>query len=193
MFDRNTYTIEQVAIAARQFLFEDRYNAVYAAATPKPPFGFNVGGYSAGCALPELWEIIVDDTGSCGPPQASRPRGQYGISWRGEPEAIHRLVVGFGTGMPPVLASLGIAPSDIPKSMLAMQTQLEIALAPPAMPIMDAIELADYLVSLTVNFSKFKYGAPTVGGPVAIAAITKHEGFKWVKRKHYYDTTLNPT
>tara|TARA_Y100000296_G_C4993570_1_gene166619 strand:- start:257 stop:400 length:144 start_codon:yes stop_codon:yes gene_type:complete len=23
------------------------------------------------------------------------------------------------------------------------------------------------------------------------AAITKHEGFKWIQRKHYYDTNLN--
>jgi hypothetical protein len=25
-----------------------------------------------------------------------------------------------------------------------------------------------------------------------IAAITKHEGFKWVKRKHYYNRAINP-
>ena len=31
-----------------------------------------------------------------------------------------------------------------------------------------------------------------IRGPIEVAAVTKHEGFKWVKRKHYYDVTLNP-
>ena len=28
--------------------------------------------------------------------------------------------------------------------------------------------------------------------PIEIAAITKHEGFKWIMRKHYFDVRLNP-
>lgn len=31
----------------------------------------------------------------------------------------------------------------------------------------------------------------TIGGAVELAAITKHEGFKWVARKHYYTTEFN--
>ena len=34
--------------------------------------------------------------------------------------------------------------------------------------------------------------AAPVGGPIEIAGITKHEGFKWVRRKHYFDTAMNP-
>jgi len=32
----------------------------------------------------------------------------------------------------------------------------------------------------------------TVGGPVDVALISKGEGFIWIKRKHYFDTELNP-
>jgi hypothetical protein len=31
----------------------------------------------------------------------------------------------------------------------------------------------------------------TVGGPTEIAAITKHEGFKWVQRKHFFPRDVN--
>jgi hypothetical protein len=31
----------------------------------------------------------------------------------------------------------------------------------------------------------------TVGGVAEIAAITKHEGFKWVQRKHFFKTEYN--
>ncbi len=60
------------------------------------------------------------------------------------------------------------------------------------MPIQDAIDFAEFLVHTTAEFTRFKRGAATVGGPIEIAAITKHERFKWVKRKHYYDVALNP-
>jgi hypothetical protein len=62
----------------------------------------------------------------------------------------------------------------------------------PAMPLQDAIDLADYLVDLSIKYSRFMPGSPTVGGPVECAAISKHEGFRWIKRKHYYDQRLNP-
>jgi len=35
-------------------------------------------------------------------------------------------------------------------------------------------------------------GAPTVGGPIEMAAITKHDGFKWIRHKQYYEKRLNP-
>jgi hypothetical protein len=61
-----------------------------------------------------------------------------------------------------------------------------------AAPIQDAIDLARYLVDTTKGFIRFSVNrAKTVGGPVEIAAITKHEGFKWVQRKHFYSAEYN--
>src|ERR1700731_4114299 len=52
-----------------------------------------------------------------------------------------------------------------------------------AMPIQDAVDLARFLVEATINFVKFSVARPkTVGGPIGIAAITKHEGFRWFQR-----------
>jgi hypothetical protein len=31
----------------------------------------------------------------------------------------------------------------------------------------------------------------TVGGPIEIAAITKHEGFKWIERRHFFPPAHN--
>jgi hypothetical protein len=63
----------------------------------------------------------------------------------------------------------------------------------PAMPIQDAIDLARFLVETTIGLVKFSVNRPqkTVGGPIEIAAITKHEGFKWIQRKHFYRAELN--
>jgi len=59
------------------------------------------------------------------------------------------------------------------------------------MPIQDAIDLAGFLVHAAIAFSRFLPGMQIVGGPIEIAAITKHKGFKWISRKHYYDYALN--
>jgi hypothetical protein len=68
---------------------------------------------------------------------------------------------------------------------------MSVDLVQPAMPFQDAIDLAEFMVDLTIRYSRFDTGAPTVGGPIEIAAISKHEGFKWIKRKYYYDQALN--
>lgn len=191
-FKPKEYSVEEVAIAARRFFYEDRYVPAYKAAATKPVFGFTIAGYSAGAEFPELWGIMVDQNGACPAPVPVRRQGETGINVSGEPEAFQRLVVGFGAGLGQALVDIGLSQEDVPKALQAIQSRLEVGVAPPAMPIQDVIDLAEFLVDMTIKFSAFKPGAPTVGGPIEVAAITKHEGFRWVRRKHYFDATLNP-
>jgi hypothetical protein len=60
------------------------------------------------------------------------------------------------------------------------------------MPIKDAIDLAAFMVETTIRFVGFNMRAATVGEPIEVGAITKHEGFKWVKRKLFFSEELNP-
>jgi hypothetical protein len=59
-------------------------------------------------------------------------------------------------------------------------------------PLKDAIDLAEFLADVAIKFSKFSPGANVVGKPIEIAAISEHEGFKWVKRKFYFDGEPTP-
>ena len=60
------------------------------------------------------------------------------------------------------------------------------------MPKMELIELAEALISITAIERKATSDEGTVGGPIDVAFITKHEGFVWIKRKHYFEPGLNP-
>jgi hypothetical protein len=62
----------------------------------------------------------------------------------------------------------------------------------PAMPFADAINFAKYVVDTTVGYTRYVLGPDTVGGQVEVAGISRHEGFKWISRKHYYSPALNP-
>jgi len=55
----------------------------------------------------------------------------------------------------------------------------------------DLIELAESLINITSVKRKTSESLQTVGGPIDIAIITKHEGFVWVKRKDIIDKNLN--
>lgn len=54
-----------------------------------------------------------------------------------------------------------------------------------------AAELAESLVNLTSFKRKMSMDTETVGGPVDVAIISKGDGFVWIKRKHYFDISLN--
>lgn len=59
------------------------------------------------------------------------------------------------------------------------------------MPKPDLAAFAESLVTVTSMMRKASIGPETVGGPIDVAVISRHEGFVWVKRKHYFDAELN--
>jgi hypothetical protein len=73
-----------------------------------------------------------------------------------------------------------------------LRERLEVQMLSPTMPVKDAIDLADFLVETTKRFFRFLPGADIVGGDTDIAVVTRYEGFKWIRRKHFYPAALNP-
>ena len=190
--NRNAYSIEEVANKLREFLDEEV--AKLSQTEPKPSIGIMLGGYSKGATLGEAWELSIQN-GVSTSLQRIRQQGDVGINWGGQQEAISRLVHGVSPRLAGELVKL-VRPAPQPDQITQLVSSLQLALQAPLafapMPIQDAIELAEWLVHTTEMFSRFMPGPQSVGGPIEIAAITKYEGFKWVRRKHYYDSSLNP-
>lgn len=190
--DDAAYTIKDVALKVKRFIYDEHYLREFAEWPQKPALGFIVAGYSKGSALAEEYRIGIEG-GECTEPIPVRPQNECGATWSGEPEAIHRLILGHSPGLALVLEQkLGVPREQVPAAMQVITQSLQAAVVMDAMPIQDAIDLAEFLVDVTERFSRYTPGAATVGGPIEIAAITKHEGFKWVKRKHYFSDAFNP-
>lgn len=193
--DPNSYTVLEVARKVRQFMYEEHYEPEFQNADNQPPLSFLVGGYSSGERLAEAYHVEIQEGGTCPEPQlVSSPHDvEAQVFWEGQPEAINRLLAGYSGTLPDVLSSdLGVPPEQVEPAMDIIGQRLSTPLVHAAMPIQDAIDLAEFLVNLTIGYSRFSPGAPTVGGPIEIAVITKHEHFKWVRRKHYFNEELNP-
>ncbi len=194
VIEENQYSVLTIADKVRQFFFDEKYTPAFAQVPEeiRPVLGFIVAGYSSGSNFAEEYLIQIQN-GKCAPPLALRSAEQTGLTWNGEIEAITRLIVGFSPSLPMWFKQVTqMADEQLQVFVADMQQVMQAALVQPAMPIQDAIDLADFLVQTAIQYSRFAPGAQTVGGPIEIAAITKHEGFKWIKRKLYYQNELNP-
>ena len=192
-FDPEGYSVERVSQLLAEFLGEECQKQDKAS-LPTINVGLLVGGYSSGKSLGESWSVEIN-RGIPKPPVKLRKDEEPGISWGGMSEVVQRIVLGFS---PNIFGVLGEVSQPQPKSqeffqklsqLMVTRLQAPIIFAP--MPIQDAIDLGRFLVHSAIMYSRFTPGPQMVGGVIEIAAITKHEGFKWISRKHYYDQTLN--
>jgi hypothetical protein len=60
------------------------------------------------------------------------------------------------------------------------------------LPKEELAAFAEALVNLTSLRRRLSREAETVGGPVDVAVISKGDGLIWLRRKHYFDPSMNP-
>jgi len=193
---RHSYSMDEVVSRFKEFFYDEHYKPFIENGGVQNDtaglLGFLIAGYGANQDQPEAYCLGFSPDGCTDalPVLAD----QTGASWWGEPEAITRLLRGVSGYVPAAFINLKISIDEDSAIALAQEVanQVNAQLVAPAMPIQDAIDLAEFLVQVTIGFVRFLPGNPTVGGPIEVAAVTKHEGFKWVKRKHYFDDRLNP-
>jgi len=192
-FELGKYTMEGVAGIMAKFLSAE-LDKVPPQIKTNTTIGFLLGGYSKGGDLGETWGLDVVQGIPQAPKQLRKP-DEAGISWGGMTEVLQRMVIGVSPGIFDLLAEVSQprqAPAALASKLMPLigaRLQAPIVFAP--MPIQDAIDVARFLVHSAIMFSRFSPGPNMVGGPIEIAAITKHESFKWISRKHYYDQSWN--
>lgn len=185
--DMDDYIIEQVAVYAQKF-FTEKYNAI--APKPASPFEFWIGGYGSDGARGEIWKLFIQD-GESVVLQLAKAEDDDMLVWGGQNKAINRLVNGFDDETVLVLSELGLPQESLLQVISRVKQQSMTPLVHSSMPVQDAINLADFLVDMTKRYFAFLPDANVVGGETDIATVTKHEGFKWIRRKHYYPEDLN--
>jgi hypothetical protein len=181
------YTMEFVSSRVHQFFNEKAEESGF-----KHFLLLRICGYSSGRPLPEIWQVVLNE-GKCADPLRVQQESDVGMCWNGEPEALNRLILGIGTITEDGAKAIGMTQQQIADLLPKLIPHTDEALILAAAPIQDAINLARFLVETTIGFMRYAVNrAKTVGGPIEIAAITKHEGFKWVQRKHFFSGEFNP-
>src|SRR5712671_1610198 len=102
------------------------------------------------------------------------------------------MILGIGTITEKGAEAIGMTVEQAVELLSKLIPDTYESLILPAAPIQDAINLARFMVETTTGFIQFSITrTKTVGGPIEIAAVTKHEGFKWVQRKHFFTSEFN--
>jgi hypothetical protein len=60
----------------------------------------------------------------------------------------------------------------------------------PDLPIREAIDFVYSYLHITVKAEKFKFGAPTCGGPIEIGFVSTDRLFRWVRHKPFYSAIV---
>lgn len=184
------FTVEQAADCVKRFFYDELYvaeTAEWPEGSPKPTMNLLVGGYSAGQPHSEVWSVEIDAQGKC-KSECSIAKESTGAVWRGQPEALNRLLRGYSETVFDQMVKSGVPPQSASAFLAGIPI---MPLIHGAMPIQDAIDLLHYFVDVTAGFVRFAPGAPVVHPPTDSAAITAHEGFRWIRRKHYFSRELN--
>ena len=189
--DPDQYTMQEVSEKARRFFFDVHYQHLADKPLGDHELQFWVGGNGSAETHGEIWRVTIRN-GTCDEPELIAGQGDFRISYAGQPEAINRLVSGYSQQLPQALLDAGLDPANLDSLLTHIEARTYAELVSPAMPVSDAIALADFLVETTKQFVRFLPGADTVGGETDLCVVNKHEGFKWVRRKHHLSAELNP-
>jgi hypothetical protein len=183
------YTIESV-IGFCFEVFKEKFDALEPAIRDQFTFEFFVGGFSHNNIGNETWKFTFAN-GQVVEPQCIADVDTCSIIWAGQPEACVRLVLGISSTTEQVLKTAGLDDAQASQLVQNLIQASQASLLEPSMPVIDAIRLGEFLAQTTASFVKFLPGADTVGGDLDIATVTKYEGFRWIKRKHFYPQHLN--
>ncbi len=184
--DPQNYTMESVTARVHEFV-----SAKGREADLKSFLLLRICGYSSGRLLPEVWQVAYDQEKWLDP-SCIQNEESAGARWNGENEALDRLILGIGAISEEGAKALSLTLPQAQEASSKLVPHLYENMIMLAAPIQDAIDLARFMVEVTKGFMRFGIARPkTVGGPIEIAAITKHEGFRWVQRKLFFPPDLN--
>lgn len=192
--DLDNFTVEDVAARASRMFAQAARDANLSAFPSE--LGYLVVGISSSCDLAEAWLLKFSGTTLEPKPEQVLSDQDYGFRAYAQPGAVNRLFNGYDDNLAEMLITAAVQQgTDRQQAEVQVDKALEqFRLDPvqPGMPLPDAIHLARFMVEVTEGVARFRIGADTVGGPVEVASISPHEGFKWISRKHYFTSGLNP-
>lgn len=182
--DRSGYSVRDVTDDLHRFI-QQKYEAVFPApaqlplepaepdAPERPPLpaatlpdsrprlGVVVGGYSHDDFFPDEFEFMLPAP----PPTEIWPdhgegQQQFGVRWWGQTGPVERLYLGCDTDAISWFIENGIPEADALQYYSQLRDRLMWPIIYQGMPIQDAIDLAVYLINVTIGHSRFAVGPP---------------------------------
>lgn len=145
-----------------------------------PSMSFVVAGFNKVEAYGRVYLLEIPHKPE--PIEQNAQPGEFGITWGGQGDFVHRLIYGFDKKIIDSLAkTLNLNPTQIDQMRGAL-TPFQMPIPLPAMPLQDCVDLAIFFIRTTIDAQRLSVGIRGCGGPIDIAVITR-KGLKFVQRK----------
>ena len=179
--DKESYTLQEVSEKLQAFILEASMSALSPIRS-----ALILSGYSAHVDLPETWSIRFDGMERI-VPELVWGEDEYGLSWEGQAGCITRLLgdvphSGFNEAEAQLAEVALFNQNGVDSGDDSVDSPM---LVTPGMPLPDAVDVARFLMDTSLAFERLRADRQlkTIGGPVDLAIITRHEGFRWLQRK----------
>ena len=161
--------------------FSDQWAAVMPADFKGPNMTFVVGGFDKGEAYGRVY--IVEIPRNTTPIEQNAMPGEFGITWGGQGDFVHRLIYGFDKRIIDSIAeTLNLTPAQI-EQIGGVLKPFQMPMPLQAMPLQDCVDLAIFFIRTTIDAQRLSVGIRGCGGPIDVAVITRKDGLKFVQRK----------
>jgi hypothetical protein len=141
----------------------------------KPLLGLVVGGFAKKAYLSEVWSVLLPLNSVPSSAKRARGPGEYGTNWFSLDEPIYRYIKGSTPALRKQISALckeikgaDLTPEEEERLGTIFRKQ-EYSVPFGAMPLLEGIEHARFLVELVIHHHRYvAVGAPVVGGRVQI-------------------------
>jgi hypothetical protein len=150
----------------------------------QPEFGVYVGGYSKGAYFSDAYVAAFPSAARLSQIRPNLPDNSpdFGVNWYGQIVPLLRLIKGLDPLAINELIRRGASRHIVQQWMDDGVGQMPLVV--DGMPLQDAIDLANFLVHVTIGCSRFSLAAPACGGDVDVAVITPGL-FRWAAKKRW--------
>lgn len=147
-----------------------------------PGMAFIVGGYDVGDAYGKVFVFEVPNRPK---PEPRNPgENDFGMTWGGQLQLASRIIHGYDPSLVETLAKeANLNNEQIDKVIKALKQNIEFRIPYQVLPLQDCVDLATFLIRMTVTFQDLAVGVRGVGGPIDVMTITRTRGLESVQQK----------
>jgi hypothetical protein len=179
---RGRLSVEDFAKELGEF-FVRQWNA--GGMPPKPPdpeqMTFFVAGFDEDAVYGRVFEIHIPNQPT--PKEWFVGAHEFGAIWGGQNELVHRLINGFDPRIVEIARSEFNAPMVATQRFAEKLKGLNLPIPYQFLPLQDSVDLAIFLVRMTLTIQTWQIGVRGVGGAVDVATITQTGGFQPIQEK----------
>jgi hypothetical protein len=176
---RDRLGVEEFAGRLSSF-FRDQWHNAIPGDYNGPDMTFLVGGFDQDDPYGRVFFFEIPNNPD---PVERNPHPEFGMTWGGQQEFVHRLIHGYARELPALIENaLGLQPEQH-QALREALTRLSMPIPLQAMPLQDCVDLAIFFIRTTINAQNLTVGIRGVGGPIDVAIITRDGGLQFVQRK----------